>query len=287
MQKNIYGFLKSLVFIIFVSFSIGQCVYADNSVNLMIKNNGAPVFSGQVFLPTEGTVNIVDTNGNTHGINTRSVLNIVKEADVTSSDFNISNLIYYSMFDAFYLKCITPVSSTELCDGWQYKINGTDPGIGMDQSILSGGENIILYFGQDDGNNTFDINGASGGGPVLEYVPPSKVETPQSDTLTTVEPTEQGGPLVENMPEIITFGSQSKEEGSASLGIEDSKKETKKSKTVQIENNVLPSPIVHKSNYATINVATPILALEENQNNKVEKEKESIFLKIIKMIFGF
>lgn len=286
MQKNIYGFLKSLVFIIFVSFSIGQCVYADNSVNLMIKNNGAPVFSGQVSLPTEGTVNIVDTNGNTHGINTRSVLNIVKEADVTSSDFNISNLIYYSMFDAFYLKCITPVSSTELCDGWQYKINGTDPGTGMDQSILSGGENIVLYFGEDVGESD-ESNVMSGGGPILEYVPPLEVQISQSDTLTAVEPTEQGGPLVENMPEIITFGSQSKEEGSASLGIEDSKKETKKSKTVQIENNVLPSPIVHKSNYATINVATPILALEENQNNKVEKEKESIFLKIIKMIFGF
>jgi hypothetical protein len=270
----------------FVSFSIGQCVHADSAVNLMIKNNGVPVFSGQVSLPTEGTVDIVDTNGNTHGVNTRSVLNIVKEADVASSDFNISNLIYYAMFDAFYLKCITPASSTELCDGWQYKINGTDPGTGMDQSTLSGGENIVLYFGEDVGESD-ESNVMSGGGPILEYVPPLEVQISQSDTLTTVEPTEQGGPLVENMPEIITFGSQSKEEGSASLGTEDSKKETKKSKTVQIENNVLPSPIVHKSNYATINVATPILALEENQNNKVEKEKESIFLKIIKMIFGF
>lgn len=285
MLNNIYVFLKSLVLVMVVCFSVGQCVYADNSVNLMIKNNGSPIFSGYLSLPTEGKVDIVDTNGNVHGINTRSVLNIVKEADVTSSEFSISNLIYYSMFDAFYLKCITPVSSTELCDGWQYKINGIDPGAGMDQSTLSGGENVVLYFGEDVGGS-YDSSVVSGGGPVLEYVPPLEVQIPQSSTWIINEATEQGGPLVENIPEIIPAISKSQDKSSVSVITENQKQEIKKIKTAQKYDPLLAAKIEHESSYANINVATPILALEENQNDKVGKVKESIFIKIIKMIFG-
>lgn len=147
-MKNIKIFFLVLLSLVVVS-GIGHAVYAEGeSVNFSIINNGAVVFSGDIPLPPSGAVSMSDTDGNAHDVDARSVLNIIKIADDLSSDFNISNLMYYSSFSAFYLKCIN--LSEELCDGWLYKINGESPESGMDQNILVGGEELKLFFGSDE-----------------------------------------------------------------------------------------------------------------------------------------
>ncbi|MFA6353398.1 MAG: hypothetical protein WCW93_00475 [Candidatus Paceibacterota bacterium] len=119
------------------------------NVNLTVKNNGDVVYSGNIPLLGAGTISINDSSGSPHDTKADSVLSIVNTADTLSGDFNISNLIYYDMFGAFYLKCIN-VSGSDLCDNWQYKVNNVSPSVGMDSEILSGGENVVLYFGDEN-----------------------------------------------------------------------------------------------------------------------------------------
>lgn len=167
-KKIFFLVLSSLAVLMFGSSHI---VYAEGeSVNFSIIDNGAVVFSGDIPLPPSGVISISDTDGNMQGVDARSVLNIVKNADELSSDFNISQLIYYSSFSAFYLKCINIAS--ELCDGWMYKVNGESGESGMDQNILSGGEEVKLFFGSDEPEtspheeeteNNEDIHTSSGG----------------------------------------------------------------------------------------------------------------------------
>lgn len=146
MKKILPGFLIALVLLMgWSKFSLADEV----NVNLTVKNNGDIVYSENVALLPAGTTSINDSDGNPHDTNADSVLSVVNTADTSSTEFNISNLIYYDSFGAFYLKCVT-VSESELCDNWQYKVDSVDPGVGMDSKILSGGENIILYFGDEN-----------------------------------------------------------------------------------------------------------------------------------------
>ncbi len=162
MKKFLPSFLIALVLL-----TVGNnFVLADGvNVNLTVKNNGDIVYSGSIALPPAGNISINDSDGTPHDTNADSVLSIINTADLLSTNFNISNLIYYSSFGAFYLKCIN-VSGSDLCDGWQYKVNDVNPSNGMDSEILSGGENVVLYFG--DENKTpapepVHSNGGSGG----------------------------------------------------------------------------------------------------------------------------
>jgi hypothetical protein len=121
---------------------------------LNIKNNGVIIYSGTIPLsPTPSEDN---------------VLSVIKQADTLSPNFNISNIVHYSFGD--YLKCITISGTTELCDSWLYKVNGNGPAVGMDSYALSGGENVLLYFG-DDVTPVGSV--LSSGGPLItDYVPP-------------------------------------------------------------------------------------------------------------------
>jgi hypothetical protein len=78
-----------------------------------------------------------------------SVLGNFVTLDASTSDFNITNLQYYSSFGSFYLKCISvpSASSSPLCDNWQYAVNGTTPSLGSDVTTLHDGDNVFLYFG--------------------------------------------------------------------------------------------------------------------------------------------
>jgi len=131
MKKFLLCFLIILVLLTGGS----KFVLADGaSVNLTVKNNGDIVYSDTIPLsPTPSEDN---------------VLSVIKQADTLSPNFNISNIIHYSFGD--YLKCIMIFETTELCDNWLYKVDGNSPDVGMDSKILSGGENIVLYFGDEN-----------------------------------------------------------------------------------------------------------------------------------------
>lgn len=116
--------------------------------NLTIRDGDKILFSGTVPLPDVGMVDLNDNTETPRSINTRSVLSVLKDADIASADFTISNLEYYTSFGSLYLKCITGITTGEKCDNWQYTVNNSYPSVSMDQNILSGGENIYIYFGQ-------------------------------------------------------------------------------------------------------------------------------------------
>jgi hypothetical protein len=131
MKKFLLSFLVTLVLLSGVS----KFALADEvNVNLTVKNNGSIVYTGTIPL----SLTLSENN----------VLSVIKQADILSPDFNISNIIHYSFGD--YLKCITVSETTELCDNWLYKVNGSSPMIGMDSYALLGNENIVLYFGDED-----------------------------------------------------------------------------------------------------------------------------------------
>ncbi len=116
---------------------------------IIVRNGDVLIWQGEVPLPNDGTETISDVNGNPHTVSTRSVLALVKDAETTSGAFTLSNLTYYDSFGAFYFKCITPTGGTELCDNWQYAVGSTTPWTSIDQTILTGGETIGIYFGNN------------------------------------------------------------------------------------------------------------------------------------------
>lgn len=143
-------FLPSLLVALVLLTGGNKFALADGaSVNLTVKNDGDIVYSGSMALLPAGTISINDSSGNPHSVNADSVLSVVNTADAASDAFNISNLAYYDSFGAFYLKCIN-VGGNDLCDNWQYKVNDASPSMGMDSEILSGGENVVLYFGDEN-----------------------------------------------------------------------------------------------------------------------------------------
>jgi hypothetical protein len=114
-------------------------------VHLSIKDRENKAEVSDFPLPDEGMVAIQDSSGGTHDIDARSVLAVLHSWDQASPDFEMGKLIYYSSFNALYLRCIS-LQGEEKCDNWLYKVDGKSPSVGMDSFILDGGENIEIYF---------------------------------------------------------------------------------------------------------------------------------------------
>ncbi len=121
----------------------GSCIYPEDAetVSLTIRSGGTIIFEDGVELQEEGNITL-----NSHNIDARSVLSVVNDADLLDDSWSISDLQYYDSYGSFYLRCIES-SAGEDCDNWQFAVNGSDTGEGMDQSTVSDGENIYLYFG--------------------------------------------------------------------------------------------------------------------------------------------
>jgi hypothetical protein len=117
-------------------------------VNFIIRSGGNLLWQGDVSLAAAGTFTATDSNNVTHDINAQSILATLLAADELHSEFNISNLTYYDSFGSFYLKCITG-DFGEVCDNWQYAVDDSNPFSSIDQYILSGGETVGIYFGDN------------------------------------------------------------------------------------------------------------------------------------------
>ncbi len=182
-------FLQVLLVVVVLFLGMMKVAHAASLVNLDIKNNGVVIYSGTIPLSPTPSEN--------------SVLSVIKQADTLSPDFNISNIVHYSFGD--YLKCITISETTELCDSWLYKVNGDSPAMGMDSYTLSGGENVLLYFGDDvttEGNTV-----TSSGGPIT-YVPSPILNPPTlSPTIPPFSPSLV--PLITVLPTSLTPESKS------------------------------------------------------------------------------
>lgn len=113
--------------------------------HLFIHDGDAIILKKDVNLPENGSILVTDSDGASNNISARSVLGLLYALDGAEDAFSISHLTYYSSFGAFYLKCLS-FGGNEKCDNWQYKINGEAPSMGMDSEILTGDENIEIYY---------------------------------------------------------------------------------------------------------------------------------------------
>jgi len=171
---NFMKIIKSILIILFLIFTSASSLHAEeadvvvdlpaipeievidppivpeiptSSETVLIRNGDTVIYTGSIDLPAEGTIEIIDNASVTHSVNSRSVLGLLYALDQSSDDFSLSNLQYYSSFSSFYLKCLTSLTSGELCDSWQYTVGGVSPSTSVDATLLTGGETIGLYFG--------------------------------------------------------------------------------------------------------------------------------------------
>jgi len=246
-------FLRVLLVVAVLFLGMTRITHAVSLVNLDVKNNGELIYSGTIPLsPTPSEDN---------------VLSVIKQADTLSPDFNISNIVHYSFGD--YLKCIT-VSGTELCDNWLYKVNGNDPAEGMGSYILSGGENILLYFGDDV---TTTENATTGGGPLTTgYVPPP------APNLSTPNPTiSLYSPLPTHVTAVLPTPPTPEPKSAVLPPLP----------TTSLA--LIPKPKEKEKNLSTtgkVNTATIINALSDT-TTQTPPTKKSWFERLLENIFGF
>jgi len=152
MRKSFFKKISFVFIFIFIFiFTLGKNItFAADPVtneNIIIRDGSNIIYSGIVPLPASGNITIPDNKGVTHSVNADSVLSVIYTLDQNNDSFSISDLSYSASYSSFLLNCLTPAGGTNLCFNWQYAIGNSYPSVGMDKYILSGGENIYLFFG--------------------------------------------------------------------------------------------------------------------------------------------
>ncbi len=127
----------ALVYVILLGYIFNVAHAEDTkSINLIIRDEGDIIFENSTPLRPTGTIEL-----NGHPLDADSVLSVLNDADIADESWSITDLQYFESFGSFYVKCIN-----NKCDNWQYVVDDASPGVGMDQKILSGGEEIYVYF---------------------------------------------------------------------------------------------------------------------------------------------
>ena len=145
---------------------------------------------------------------------------------------------------------------------FKHSWNDVDPGIGMDQDILSGGENIVLYFGNEN--------------------PPPSVPSTPSPTSSV------GGGGAQPIPALPAISIPAKTEPEILSKIEPTPKiEIKKPPVKKIaKNSNSKNKIAKPSNLVNQNFAAPIVAVNNMAPIKAV-EKKNTFWNFFRSIFGF
>ncbi|HYE60166.1 MAG TPA: hypothetical protein VEA18_03205 [Candidatus Kapabacteria bacterium] len=119
-----------------------------NDVLFHIRHEDTVVFEGPWRLPADGDVAVTDNIGTERFVSSTSILGTFSQLDQATDAFTITDIAYYPEFNAFLLNCISFTQhSSPACYNWQYVVNDTSPGFGIDQYRLSGGEDVYFYFG--------------------------------------------------------------------------------------------------------------------------------------------
>lgn len=139
---------KLTIIAVFLGLAFAISVQAAE-ISMSFRYQDTVVFDQVSFeLPSPGTITIIDTNGNDRLVNAQSVLGILAAIDSTDTSFELSKIQHFSSFNSLYLQCATgTLLGGERCDNWLYAVNGATPLVGMDTSILEGGEQVYVYFG--------------------------------------------------------------------------------------------------------------------------------------------
>lgn len=117
-------------------------------VTANVRHRDLLVYGGSVTLIKNSVIAVNDNSGTARNIPGDSALASLQTADDLSSDFALSDLVYYSSFDSLYVNCINIAAKSEnACGNWQYVVNSTYPAVGADKHILSDGDILYFYFG--------------------------------------------------------------------------------------------------------------------------------------------
>lgn len=155
-HKKIAAVVLSLSF-----FSITPLVYADEpetpiepapeTATIAIRDGATLLGPFTVTLPDTGTTVDLTATGDVtpHTIPARSVLALVSALDATNTDFEITDLQYFSSFSSFIINCISipSASASPECYNWTYAVDGAFPFFGMDSYVVENGDAVYLFFG--------------------------------------------------------------------------------------------------------------------------------------------
>ena len=205
--------IKTFLFVsIVVLFGFTSFVNAETPITFFIRNGESLLWNGPIPLPDEGNVEIPDKNGVSHTINARSVLAVLYSIYDSNDNFSLSNLQFFDSFSSFYIKCISDTSGTESCDNWQYSVGSTVPFLGVDASILSGGETVGIYFGTPHRLSFTDLNiltGESLNITAESYVYSDNTWSPLSGVsvgVTLPNPDDQWNPIIVSTSPVDAVG---------------------------------------------------------------------------------
>lgn len=126
-------------------------VIASSTATITIRSGSTTAFTGIVEIAASTTppVDIAPSNStSTVSVPADSLLATLVALDATTTDFDITDLAYFSSFNSFIINCISiPVASTTDCFNWTYAVNGSFPQVGVDHQILNDGDIVFLFFG--------------------------------------------------------------------------------------------------------------------------------------------
>lgn len=142
------GATSSTPALVTISIDAPTPVAPTGTAHIVVRDQAGIATSSDVVFAF-GTTTIAATAGDSHEVAASSTLAALVSLDAVAHEFNITDLQYNSSFSAFYLRCIAfpAATSTAECDNWQYAVNGTTPGVGMDQFVLHDGDTVYVYYG--------------------------------------------------------------------------------------------------------------------------------------------
>ncbi len=142
---------KFLFVLLFAATPVFALADATSTATITIRDGDITAFAGIVELAASTTppVDITPTNSvTTVPVSADSLLATLIALDSTTTDFDITDLAYFSSFNSFLINCIAiPAVVTTNCFNWTYAVNGTFPQVGVDHHILHDGDVVHLFFG--------------------------------------------------------------------------------------------------------------------------------------------
>ncbi|MFA6486185.1 MAG: prenyltransferase/squalene oxidase repeat-containing protein [Candidatus Magasanikbacteria bacterium] len=142
------------------------------AVQLTVRYQDQIVFIGPVNIPT--TTEFVFQNGAETATGTTGVtaLAALVNADISSDNFAINKIDYFSSMNSYLISCLRINDGTDACNNWQYTVSGTYPSLSADQQPIAVGDQIYFYFGdrhQIDISTTSIFIGETVTGTIKEY----------------------------------------------------------------------------------------------------------------------
>lgn len=145
--------MKNILFVLILALTpLSAFADATSTATITIRDGSITAFTGTVELAATTTppVDIAPTNSTTAiAVPADSLLATLVALDATTTDFDITDLAYFSSFNSFIINCITvsAASTTPHCFNWTYAVNGSFPQTGVDHHILQNGDVVYLFFG--------------------------------------------------------------------------------------------------------------------------------------------